>query len=107
MFIPYILKLSAEPDPARSIVAIHGLKGHWRDSWVEKESDVFWLADLLGDTAPNARVMSFSWPDEMQMRDIAAELVMEVGRSRAEPSVGIVELSIFLRSPLTGRLGNM
>ncbi|KAM7211655.1 P-loop containing nucleoside triphosphate hydrolase protein [Rhypophila decipiens] len=41
------------------IVAVHGLDGHWKNSWTA-ENGVFWLQDLLPLVLPNARIFSFS-----------------------------------------------
>lgn len=41
-----------------SIVMVHGLNGHWRDTWTAGDQ-IFWLKDLLPELVPNARI--FSW----------------------------------------------
>jgi hypothetical protein len=46
------------------IVAIHGLNGHYVNTWttaLEDGSQVNWLRDLLPKEVPNARIMSFSY----------------------------------------------
>jgi hypothetical protein len=42
----------------QSIVAVHGLDGHWKDSWTA-DNGVFWLQDLLPHDFPKARIYSF------------------------------------------------
>lgn len=37
---------------------VHGLNGHWRDTWTAGDQ-LFWLKDLLPELVPNARI--FSW----------------------------------------------
>ncbi|KAK4206917.1 P-loop containing nucleoside triphosphate hydrolase protein [Rhypophila decipiens] len=40
------------------IVAVHGLDGHWKNSWTA-ENGLFWLQDLLPLVLPNPRIFSF------------------------------------------------
>ena len=46
-----------------SIVAVHGLGGHWKDTWTEGEK--LWLRDFLPDqlreVSVNARIMSYGY----------------------------------------------
>ncbi|KAH9233425.1 hypothetical protein K456DRAFT_1838259, partial [Colletotrichum gloeosporioides 23] len=42
-----------------SIVAVHGLDGHWRRSWTA-DNGIFWLQDLLPNKLPKARIYSYS-----------------------------------------------
>jgi hypothetical protein len=44
----------------RSIVAVHGLDGHWKNSWTA-DNQVFWLKDLLPHDVPNARIFSYGY----------------------------------------------
>ena len=51
------------------IVAIHGLNGHFEDTWTVKRRDgtsVNWLKDLLPEKIPNARIMAFSYNSRIQ-----------------------------------------
>ncbi|WJG37392.1 uncharacterized protein FOBCDRAFT_149100, partial [Fusarium oxysporum Fo47] len=41
-----------------SIVAVHGLDGHWKRSWTA-DNGCFWLRDLLPSIIPGARIYSF------------------------------------------------
>jgi len=43
-----------------SIVAIHGLDGHREDSWTA-ENGVLWLRDLLVDSVPPARILTYGY----------------------------------------------
>lgn len=55
----YKLHLISNPEDANvDLVAVHGLDGHWKDSWTAKNG-VFWLEDLLTRVLPKARVFSF------------------------------------------------
>lgn len=49
----------------KSIVAVHGLNGDRVKSWTyadpKTEEEVMWLADLLPNHIPNARVMTFGY----------------------------------------------
>ncbi|KAK1623386.1 hypothetical protein BDP81DRAFT_384530 [Colletotrichum phormii] len=54
------LNLLADPQDAEfDIIAIHGLDGHWRNSWTSGDG-VFWLQDLLPIRVPQARIYSYS-----------------------------------------------
>ena len=44
----------------RSIVAVHGLDGHWEKTWSTK-AGVLWLRDLLPEVIPNARIISYGY----------------------------------------------
>lgn len=51
------------------IVAIHGLNGHYVNTWTARPgegSQVNWLQDLLPKQVPNARIMSFSYNSTVQ-----------------------------------------
>lgn len=59
-----------QPDSAESfvdIVAVHGLGGHYEDTWTWKPANANsdtpcnWLKDLLPVEIPNARIMSFRY----------------------------------------------
>jgi hypothetical protein len=43
-----------------SIVAVHGLGGHWARTW-EDENGKLWLRDFLMSQLPNARIMSYGY----------------------------------------------
>ena len=43
------------------IVAIHGLGGHPRDTWMDKESNIAWLEDLLPKDLPNTRIFTYGY----------------------------------------------
>lgn len=44
-----------------SIVAVHGLNGHWERSWTSSSSGRNWLSDLLPDDIPSARILSYGY----------------------------------------------
>ncbi|KAK1753768.1 hypothetical protein QBC47DRAFT_47883 [Echria macrotheca] len=55
----YKLHLLVDPEDADiDIIAVHGLDGHWKDSWTA-DNGVFWLQDLLPTDFPRARIFSF------------------------------------------------
>lgn len=43
-----------------SIVAVHGLGGHWQKTWADTDGK-FWLQDFLPKQLPNARIMCFGY----------------------------------------------
>ncbi|RYP47753.1 hypothetical protein DL768_006221 [Monosporascus sp. mg162] len=63
----YDLHILADKNPEGQgidIVAIHGLNGHYENTWTTKRKDgtpVNWLRDLLPEKVRNARIMSFSY----------------------------------------------
>lgn len=56
-----------------SIVAVHGLDGHWRRSWTA-DNGVFWLQDLLPSKLPNARIYSYSHDSRTRGSDVPLTL---------------------------------
>lgn len=73
-----------------SIIAVHGLDGHWKRSWVAKNG-VFWLQDLLPQAIPEARVYSYgydsrtrgsSFPLTLDITEGGKELVAELALER-------------------------
>ncbi|KAH8649154.1 hypothetical protein BX600DRAFT_110749 [Xylariales sp. PMI_506] len=61
----FVLVDQPEDDPdAVDIVALHGLNGHWRNTWRTKSptgEQVMWLQDFLPEQIPHARIMSFGY----------------------------------------------
>ena len=51
----------------RSIVAVHGLNGDWRDTWLEKETDNMWLEHFLPSAIPKARTMSYGYNSSLAL----------------------------------------
>ncbi|KAH8891229.1 hypothetical protein GQ53DRAFT_151968 [Thozetella sp. PMI_491] len=49
----------AEPDV--DIVFVHGLNGHWHNTWFHRASGVYWPRDLLGCDVAHAKVWSFGY----------------------------------------------
>ena len=43
-----------------SIVAVHGLGGHWKYTWTHR-CRKFWLRDFLPSQVPTARIMSYGY----------------------------------------------
>ncbi len=44
-----------------SIVAVHGLNGKARQTWLDKLSGKMWLEDFLPEAVPNSRIMTFGY----------------------------------------------
>lgn len=50
--------------PTLDIVAVHGLNGHYKETWTEGHTfgpKTMWLKDLLPEKLPGCRVMSFEY----------------------------------------------
>ena len=56
------------------IVAIHGLNGHYLQTWTDEATGVNWLRDLLPRTVPDARVMSLSYNSMLQFSKSTADV---------------------------------
>jgi hypothetical protein len=59
------------------IVAIHGLNGHYENTWTAKKGDgtpVNWLRDLLRKKIQNARIMSFSYNSRVQFSKSTSDI---------------------------------
>lgn len=61
------------PNTCESIIAVHGLDGHWNRSWTA-DNGVFWLKDLLPQLLPTARIFSFSHDSRTKWGDIPLTL---------------------------------
>lgn len=59
------------------IVAIHGLNGHYENTWTTKKGDgtpVNWLRDLLPKQIQDARIMSFSYNSRVQFSKSTSDI---------------------------------
>jgi hypothetical protein len=94
---------SSEEKNVADIIAIHGLNGHYENTWTTEREDgarVNWLKDLLPKKISNARIMSFSYNSRVQfskstsdITDFASQLLeqlLAVRRSEAEKSRPII-----------------
>lgn len=70
---------------------MHGLNGHWKQTWTHKNG-TFWPRDLLPHALPGARIFSYGYPSEIfanksvaGLRDFAKHLLDDVGMQRTEP----------------------
>jgi len=61
-----IVPLSSDTSDGIDIVAIHGLNGHYLQTWTDEGTGVNWLKDLIPKVVPKARVMSFSYNSMLQ-----------------------------------------
>jgi hypothetical protein len=44
-----------------SIVAVHGLGGHWKNTWTDGNNKALWLRDFLPSQLPAATIMSYGY----------------------------------------------
>jgi hypothetical protein len=69
------------PD-CRSIVAIHGLGGHWRDTWTG-DNGKLWLRDSvplrLQDSGFNSRVFSYGYDSSTAFSKAVTDITDEAG----------------------------
>lgn len=85
------------------IIAIHGLNGHYKNTWTVEGADgvpINWLRDLLPKKLPNTRILSFSYNSRVQFSkstsdilDFATQLLeqlLAVRRTQAEKARPIV-----------------
>lgn len=77
----YGLHILVDKDPEGEgivdIVAIHGLNGHYENTWTTKKGDgtqVNWLRDLLPKKIRNARIMSFSYNSRVQFSKSTSDI---------------------------------
>ena len=45
----------------KSVLFIHGLGGHWHDTWKAKDAEVPWPRDILPDRLPHCRILSWGY----------------------------------------------
>ncbi|KAI0523877.1 Alpha/Beta hydrolase protein [Xylaria bambusicola] len=81
-----------------NIVAVHGLNGHYRNTWTDKPGSSaakIWLSDLLPLKLPGCRVMSYEYDASVEsmavgtVRDIARRMTQEF-KDKRESDVPIV-----------------
>src|ERR1700709_2784469 len=74
----FVLANQDENDPeAIDIVAIHGLNGHWENTWrttTQNGGRVNWLREFLPQQVPRARVMSFGYDSVLQFSKSVADI---------------------------------
>ncbi|KAK0731910.1 hypothetical protein B0H67DRAFT_90175 [Lasiosphaeris hirsuta] len=56
------------------VVAIHGLNGHYLNTWTDEKSGVNWLKDILPQVVQSARVMSFSYNSMLQFSKSTSDI---------------------------------
>ncbi|KAF8519738.1 hypothetical protein BU17DRAFT_47444, partial [Hysterangium stoloniferum] len=77
------------------IVAIHGLDGH-REASFNADNGVLWLRDLLPETLPSARILTYGYDarthgenrSQQTMYDVAVDLVAKLFAFRINTSTG-------------------
>lgn len=64
----------ADASKVIDIVAVHGLNGHYQNTWTETTAngEVNWLRDFLPKQMPNARIMSYSYNSAVEFSKAAA-----------------------------------
>lgn len=87
------------PVDRRSLVAIHGLNGDAVDTWTHKETGVMWLKDLLPESLPNIRIMTYGYnarfknfTGQQDMRSICSKLLAELVDMRPTEEVRVSPL---------------
>jgi hypothetical protein len=86
----------AQGTRSQSIVAVHGLNGHREKSWMDDESGILWLRDLLPYRFPNARILTFGYEanplnlsdvSHLTLNDHGISLIVELLRFRRNSEV--------------------
>ncbi len=73
-----------------SIVAVHGLRGHYRSTWTDEATPICWLEhpQFLPSHVPNARVMSYYYDAKIlsksvaDIKDVARGLIAQLRAKR-------------------------
>ncbi|KAI1098910.1 hypothetical protein F4804DRAFT_102373 [Jackrogersella minutella] len=63
-----------------SIVAVHGLDGHWKDSWTA-DNGIYWIRDLLADELPQSRILSYAYDSRWSADTLLTEDIFAFGKS--------------------------
>ncbi|KAI0423014.1 Alpha/Beta hydrolase protein [Xylaria grammica] len=88
--------LTEEPQrPTMDIVAVHGLNGHYMDTFTDKSwfaPATMWLKDLLPEKIPGCRVMSFEYDASVNSMSVAnvrdsARSLLEHLRDKREDTI--------------------
>jgi hypothetical protein len=96
-----------------SIIAIHGLNGHWKDSWTNASTRTFWLEDLLPFQAADTRIFSYGYAADTHggspvskhtISQIAETFVSQLVKRRKFDGVSLLDAreSLLLLVVLTG-----
>lgn len=56
------------------IVAVHGLNGHYLNTWTDEKSGVNWLTDIIPMFIKRARVMSFWYNSAVQFSKSTSDI---------------------------------
>jgi hypothetical protein len=61
---------------AVDIIALHGLNGHYRDTWTSPVTGSNWLIDegFLPSQIPNARIMSYGYNSQVELSKSTADI---------------------------------
>ncbi|KAI1183777.1 hypothetical protein F5B17DRAFT_110946 [Nemania serpens] len=63
---PIGLKILTDPqNPIVDIVFVHGLNGHWEDTWRHPSESVPWPQAFLPVSVPNARIMTYGYDSKV------------------------------------------
>ncbi|KAI1127149.1 Alpha/Beta hydrolase protein [Nemania abortiva] len=96
--------------PTMDIVAVHGLNGHYMDTWTDKSrhgSGTMWLRDLLPEELHGCRVMTYQYDASVtsmsvgRVRDAAGNLLRLLNDSREDPIYANVPI-VFVGHSLGG-----
>ena len=90
MFHHSIIGLCQKTNDRTSLVFVHGLGGHWYNTW--SKNGVFWPRDLLSRDVQNIRIIIFGYDSDVvkvfgqvnrnQIRDHARTLITDLRRCR-------------------------
>lgn len=61
MGLSLIHEVETSGDGAVDIIAVHGLGGHSSTTWTSQESGNLWLRDLLPESIPEARILTYGY----------------------------------------------
>ncbi|KAI0870691.1 Alpha/Beta hydrolase protein [Hypoxylon argillaceum] len=81
----------APTSPTVDIIAVHGLNGHYMNTWTDKPGNTIWLKDLLPEKLPGCRVMTFQYNASFtsmsagRVRDAANTLLQLLRDERDDP----------------------
>ncbi|KAI5798085.1 hypothetical protein FPQ18DRAFT_321182 [Pyronema domesticum] len=91
------------------IIALHGLGGHWKNTWTDTNGK-FWLRDYLPEKLINARVLSWGYNSykaftlgEAELEEAAKELLDGIEEARTDKTRPVVVIAHSLGGVLAKR----
>jgi pimeloyl-ACP methyl ester carboxylesterase len=96
-----------------SIIALHGLGGHWKNTWTDTNGK-FWLRDYLPEKLINARVLSWGYNSykaftrgEAELEEAAKELLDGIEEARTDKTRPVVVIAHSLGGVLAKRVRHL